>query len=53
MTTGIIIFATLVALVFSVDIVAKLAASLVVSIRDLRRESRKIKKEFDVNDDAR
>ncbi len=52
MTTGIIIFMTLVALAFSVDIVAKLAASLVVGIRDLRRESRKIKKEFNVNDDV-
>jgi hypothetical protein len=45
------VFAAVAMLVFSVDIAAKLAAKLVICLRDMRRESRKIEKEFNVNDD--
>lgn len=50
MLRGLFIFAVVAALIFSVDIIAVLTAKVVGGLREIRKESRKIRKEFDIND---
>ncbi len=50
MLRGAFIFAAVVALIFSVDIIAGLTAKVVGGLRELRKESRKIRREHKDDD---